>query len=84
MSKLAVIACITLSEDSAPKYMEAAQAILEPTRAEAGCEFYGIAVDVKDSTRIWVSEQWASQEALHAHLQAPHVQAFLGTVASLE
>jgi quinol monooxygenase YgiN len=84
MSKLAVIACITLTEDSAPRYVEAARAVIEPTRAEPGCERYAMGVDITDPTKVWVSEQWASQAALNDHLQTAHVQAFLAQLAELE
>ena len=33
---------------------------------------------------VWVSEQWASQADLDAHLKTPHVAAFLEACAALE
>lgn len=84
MSQLAIIARVSLSPDSATKYLEAAKALIEPTLAEAGCELYAIASDINDPTVVWISEQWASLETLHAHLGAPHIQSFLALVANLE
>jgi len=84
MSKLAIIACISLSKDSAPLYIKGAQALIAPTRAEPGCELYGMAIDVSDPTKVWISEQWASQEALNNHFATDHVKGFLAYVGSLD
>ena len=84
MSTVSVIVRIQLSEESAPKYAEAAQAVVASTRQEAGCQWYGIATDVTDPWVVWVSEQWASQADLDAHLKTPHVGAFLQACAALE
>ncbi|MGA0335974.1 MAG: putative quinol monooxygenase [Luminiphilus sp.] len=43
MSTVSVIVRIQLSEESAPKYAEAAKAVVASTRQEAGCQWYGIA-----------------------------------------
>jgi quinol monooxygenase YgiN len=84
MSTVSVIVRIQLSAESAPAYAEAAKAVVAATREEAGCQWYGIAVDVADPCIVWVSEQWASQADLDAHLKTPHVAAFLEACAALE
>lgn len=84
MSKIAIIACVSLTEDSAPKYIEGAKALIGPTRAESGCELYAMALDVTDPTKVWISEQWSSQAHLDAHLKTEHVQAFLAQAAELD
>ena len=84
MSTVSVIVRIQLSAESAPAYAEAAKAVVAATREEAGCQWYGIAVDVADPCVVWVSEQWASQADLDAHLRTPHVAAFLGACSALE
>jgi quinol monooxygenase YgiN len=79
MSTVSVIVRIQLSEESAPKYAEAAKAVVASTRQEAGCQWYGIATDVTDPCVVWVSEQWASQADLDAHLEdAPCGGVFAG------
>ena len=75
---------IQLTAESAPAYAEAAKSVVAATRGEAGCEWYGIAVDVTDPCVVWVSEQWASQAHLDAHLKTSHVAAFLKVCGSLE
>ena len=84
MSTVSIIVRIQLSADSAAPYSEAAQAVVAATRQEDGCEWYGIATDVTDPCVVWISEQWASQAHLDAHLKTPHVAAFLEACASLE
>ena len=84
MSTVSVIVRIQLSQESAPKYAEAAKAVVESTRQEEGCQWYGIAADVTDPCVVWVNEQWASQAALDAHLKTPHVSAFLQACAGLD
>ena len=84
MSTVSVIVRIQLSADSAQGYARAAEAVVAGTRQEPGCQWYGIAVDVTDPCVVWISEQWASQAALDAHLKPAHVGAFLEACASLE
>ena len=84
MNTVSVIVRIQLSAESAPAYAEAAKAVVAATREEAGCQWYGIAVDVADPCVVWVSEQWASQADLDLHLKTPHVAAFLEACAALE
>ena len=55
MSTVSVIVRIQLSAESAPACAEAAQAVVAATREEAGCQWYGIAVDVADPCVFWVS-----------------------------
>ena len=84
MSTVSVIVRIQLSADSAERYARAAEAVVASTRQEPGCQWYGIAVDVTDPCVVWISEQWASQADLDAHLKTAHVGAFLEACASLE
>ena len=84
MSTVSVIVRIQLSAESAPGYAEAAKPVVAATRQEPGCQWYGIAADVTDPCVIWVSEQWASQADLDAHLKTAHVADFLKACAALE
>jgi quinol monooxygenase YgiN len=58
-------------------------AVVPPTRAEAGCGEYTFFADPARPDSIFVYEEWASDEAIAAHLQAPHTQQFLGAVFPL-
>ena len=84
MSTVSIIVRIQLGADSAAPYAEAARAVVAATRQEDGCEWYGIATDVTDPCVVWISEQWASQAHLDAHLKTPHVAAFLEACTALE
>ena len=80
---LAISARIELAPKDAASYIAAAQKIIAPTRAESGCQLYSIGVDISLSNVIWITEQWASEAALMAHLGMPHIvdfMAFCGTV----
>jgi quinol monooxygenase YgiN len=58
--------------------IEAANEAMTATRAEDGCENYVFSADFTDPGRFWVSEQWASEEAMTGHMASPHLAAFMG------
>jgi quinol monooxygenase YgiN len=51
-------------------------AVIESTRAEAGCLDYAYAEDVAEAGLIRVFELWTDQAALDAHFQSPHMRAW--------
>jgi quinol monooxygenase YgiN len=53
---------------------EILQALVEPTRKEAGCLCYNLHEAKSDKARFMFYEQWASQAALDAHSKAPHMK----------
>ncbi len=58
-------------------------ACMEATRAEDGCEHYAFSADLADPGRFHVSEQWASQAAMDAHMATPHLAALMGQMGEL-
>jgi quinol monooxygenase YgiN len=58
-------------------------AMIEASRAEAGCLDYAYAVDLLDPQLVRVSERWASREALAAHLKSRHISAWRIAWASI-
>lgn len=60
--------------------IEAMNTVMEATRAEDGNESYVFAADVSDPGRFWVTEQWASEEAMAAHMASPHLAEFMGAM----
>lgn len=56
---------------------------MEATRAEAGCEHYAFSGDFTDLGRLYVSERWASQEAMDTHMATPHLAELMGAMGSL-
>jgi quinol monooxygenase YgiN len=58
-------------------------ALVAPTRAEAQCLAYDLHQSLDDADVWFVYENWRSVEGLDAHMQAPHLQAFLKAAPSL-
>jgi len=63
-----------------PKRLDAARpamaAMVEGSRAEAGCLHYAYAEDVLDRGLVRVSEFWSDHDALALHRTAPHMAAW--------
>jgi quinol monooxygenase YgiN len=59
------------------------QRLLAPTRAEAGCISYDLHQSQSDPALFVFYEDWASQAALDAHFQTPHLQALHKLVPDL-
>ena len=49
--------------------------IVAPTRAEQGVHFYDLHQDIEEPRRFVFIESWASQAALDAHNDTPHLRA---------
>lgn len=81
MADLPVVAVITARPGSEKQVEEALNALIEPTRAEAGCVSYNLFVSAADPATFITVETWSSQADLDAHLQAPHVQGALTAAA---
>jgi quinol monooxygenase YgiN len=77
MADLPVVAVITAKPGSEKQVEEALNALIEPTRAEAGCISYNLFVSAADPATFITVETWGSQADLDAHLQSPHVQGAL-------
>jgi quinol monooxygenase YgiN len=78
MADLPVVAVITAKPGSEKQVEEALNALIEPTRAEAGCVSYNLFVSAADPATFITVETWRSQADLDAHLQSAHVQEALG------
>jgi quinol monooxygenase YgiN len=74
MADLQAVAVITAKPGSEQLVGEALAALVEPTRAEAGCLSYDLFASVVDPVTFVTIETWRSQDDLDAHLQTPHVQ----------
>lgn len=64
------------------EFLQAACAMAEATRADAGCLSYSFLGSIDDDTVVSL-EIWADQAALDAHLQHPHTRDFLARAAHL-
>jgi len=52
------------------------RALVEPTRAEAGCGQYDLHQDLANPLAFYMIERWSSDEALQAHDASAHIQQF--------
>lgn len=63
-----------------PAHLDAARpvmaAMVEGSRAEAGCLHYSYGEDVLEPGLIHVTEHWADRATLEAHWASPHIQAW--------
>jgi quinol monooxygenase YgiN len=82
---MSIIVTGTIDFDPAKRdeAIAAVTACMEATRAEDGCEHYAFSGDLADPGRMYVSEQWASQEAMDTHMATPHLAALMGAMGSL-
>ena len=58
------------------------QANIAATRAEAGCARYAYGVDVADPNLLHVVEEWSDEEAVDAHMNAPHMAALMAALGT--
>ncbi|MEM9658952.1 MAG: antibiotic biosynthesis monooxygenase family protein [Planctomycetota bacterium] len=87
-----VVATISLADGEQPRFLRAFRELVPQVTAETGCIEYGPTVDVDAALPdqppprvdvMTVMEKWESLEALHAHLQAPHMAAFRESVQDI-
>jgi len=57
-------------------------AMMTASRAEPGCITYAYGLDLTEPGLIWVSESWASQEALDDHIKMPHMATWRAALAA--
>lgn len=62
----------------------AAEAQIAASRAEPGCIDYIYAIDVLDPALMRVLERWESWDALDAHFQTPHMDAWRAALADVK
>jgi quinol monooxygenase YgiN len=77
---IVVIGYLTIDPDHRAE-AEAAIATLVPlTVAEEGCIDYRYSADLLEPDRINIVEQWASEEAMNAHMATDHLAAFMTAI----
>lgn len=74
---LTVLARFKAKADKIDAAKAALSALLEPTHQEAGCINYDLHQDHQDPSHFFLYENWQDKSLLDAHLQSPHLQAFL-------
>lgn len=71
---LCIMGTIRLPADRMAAARAPMAAMINATRAEAGCLEYAFAEDVLEPGLIRVSERWTDQAALDAHAASAHMQ----------
>lgn len=77
-----VTGTIDLDPAKRDEAIAAALVVMEATRVEDGCEAYTFSADLADPGRLHVTEQWASQEAVDAHMASAHLAEFMGKMGT--
>lgn len=82
---MSIIVTGTIDFDPAKRDLavEAVVACMAATRAEDGNEAYVFAFDVEEPARFHVTEQWADQASIDAHMATPHLAALMGQMGEL-
>jgi len=70
------IATLTAKPGQQDALEQALRALVEPSRAEAGCGQYDLHRDLADPRVFYVIEQWASDAVLEAHNASAHFRDF--------
>ena len=83
MKTITVVATFEAKPGQEAKLREALLGLLAPTRREAGCLNYDLHQSPEEPAKFLFHENWASKEALDAHLKSPHVAVLLPRVDEL-
>lgn len=81
---LLIVGTVRLPAANLERALPAMRAMVEASRAEAGCLEYGYAQDVLVPGLIHVKELWSDQAALDAHFASSHIQAWRAAWPALE
>ncbi len=73
MPHLDTVAVITAQPGSEQVVGDALRALVEPTRAEAGCVSYDLFESAAAPGTFVTIERWRGQADLDAHMQTPHI-----------
>lgn len=81
---LLIVGTVRLPASNLERARPAMWAMVQASRAEAGCLEYGYAEDVFEPGLIHVKELWSDQAALDAHFASDHIQAWRAAWPGLE
>jgi quinol monooxygenase YgiN len=81
MSEIVVVATFTIKEGLMDQAIAGFETVIAATHNEPGCVTYALHRDNANPARLVMIERWESQDALNAHIQAPHM-AKLGEFAA--
>lgn len=64
-------------------FVEAAYALIDAARREAGCTYYDLHASVTDPDRVMCYEQWNDRETFDRHLASPALATFSAAINAL-
>jgi quinol monooxygenase YgiN len=79
---LVVMGTIRMGEGEIDRLQPDMAAQMAATQAEDGCEQYVFSRDVTDPNTLLISERWRDDDALNAHMKAPHMAIFNKAIGS--
>lgn len=78
-----IVARLVARPDSIEALRPLLLGMLEPTRKEAGCIRYELINNRANPAEFLFVEEWASQEAINAHMETPHLQGLVVNASPL-
>lgn len=75
MAKVELIVLVKAVSGQTSALKQEMVAMLEPTHAETGCEFYRV-YESSTEGHLFFHELWTSQEDLDRHMKSPHFMKF--------
>ena len=82
MAEIRVIARLIAAEGKADEVRQVSLAMLKPTHAEEGNEFYEL-YESNEGNRFFFNELWADQDAFDQHIASTHFKKFDAAVKPL-
>lgn len=80
---LTILAVLHAQEGQRENLKAALSALIEPSRAEAGCLDYAVFQLQEEPDTFYVRESWRGQEGLDQHIALPHFQHFMSIMNTL-
>ncbi len=81
MSRLTIVANIHANPDKIELVKAELEKLLPITRAESGCVQYDLHQDNDNPAHFVFYENWESRELWQAHMNAPHLAAYMEATA---
>lgn len=81
--KVTVVATCKAKPGQEDRVREEILALVDPTRAEAGCINYDLHVSSDDPGHFMLYENWVSKQDLDEHLATPYLERFKGLASEI-
>lgn len=73
---IVIAGTIPINPDRRDEAIQVAMKMAEASQQEEGCNAYQFYADFADPNTFLIFEEWASEAALQAHFQTPHMAEF--------